>query len=119
MISRTQAEEFAVEWIDAWNAHDLERVLSHYTDEFELSSPFIISQEHEPSGVLKGKNKIRAYWQSALARFPDLRFELIGIFSGAQSVAIYYKAVLGKTGMEVFIFDENRKVCRSVAHYDK
>ena len=35
------ASEFACEWIEAWNAHDLGRVLAHYDDDFEMSSPFI------------------------------------------------------------------------------
>jgi ketosteroid isomerase-like protein len=118
MISRKQAEEFACEWIAAWNAQDLERVLAHYTDDFEFSSPFIISQMNEASGTLKGKALIHIYWQSALERFPDLRFELIEVFSGVQSVTIYYKTVFGKTGAEVFIFDANGKVIRSLAHYN-
>jgi ketosteroid isomerase-like protein len=43
MITKEQALDFAHEWVAAWNAHDLERVLSHYTEDFEMSSPFIVS----------------------------------------------------------------------------
>jgi ketosteroid isomerase-like protein len=32
-ITKEWAESFAVEWIEAWNGHDLPRVLSHYTDD--------------------------------------------------------------------------------------
>jgi len=32
-------ETFAREWIAAWNAHDLERVLAHYSPDIQLSSP--------------------------------------------------------------------------------
>ncbi|MEI8247817.1 MAG: hypothetical protein WCI51_18415 [Lentisphaerota bacterium] len=38
---RNSALEFATEWIAAWNSHDLNRVLSHYSEDFETSSPFI------------------------------------------------------------------------------
>jgi hypothetical protein len=41
MITRGWALNFARERVEAWNAHDLDRVLSHYKDEFEMSSPFI------------------------------------------------------------------------------
>ena len=34
-------EKFARDWIEGWNTHALERVLSHYADDFEMSSPFI------------------------------------------------------------------------------
>ena len=30
------ARRFAEEWIAAWNAHDLERILAHYTDDFDV-----------------------------------------------------------------------------------
>ena len=29
------ARTFAEEWVAAWNAHDLERILAHYSDEFK------------------------------------------------------------------------------------
>ena len=42
------AEHFAADWIDSWNAHDLNRILSHYTDDFEMASPVIIQVANEP-----------------------------------------------------------------------
>jgi ketosteroid isomerase-like protein len=41
MIDQHFAEHFASEWIAAWNAHDLTRVLSHYADDFEMSSALV------------------------------------------------------------------------------
>src|ERR1700723_3107179 len=38
MMTSELALRFA-EWIAAWNAHDLPRILSHYADDFEMSSP--------------------------------------------------------------------------------
>ena len=55
------AEHFAADWIESWNAHDLNRILSHYTDDFEMSSPVIIQVAGEPSGTLKGKAAVAAY----------------------------------------------------------
>ena len=48
MIDATFAQQFAEEWLRAWNAHHLEAILAHYTDDFEMSSPFIVErmQEH-------------------------------------------------------------------------
>ena len=36
---RPASRRFAAEWIEAWNAHDLERILAHYADDFEMASP--------------------------------------------------------------------------------
>ena len=85
------AERFAAEWIDAWNAHDLDRILSHYDDDFEMASPIIIALADEPTGKLQGKSAVSNYWKKALARFPDLAFELRQVFAGVNSVTICYQ----------------------------
>jgi hypothetical protein len=59
MVARDFAERFAEEWIVAWNAHDLSRVLSHYQDDFEMASPLIVEIAGEPTGVLHGKKPSR------------------------------------------------------------
>ncbi len=51
MLENNFAEHFAADWIDSWNSHDLERILSHYTDDFEMASPVIIKVAGEPSGI--------------------------------------------------------------------
>ena len=118
MISTTFAQEFVQEWVASWNSHDLDRVMSHYTDDFEMTSPFIATLTQEPTGILKGKEKVRAYWAKALKRLPDLNFDLIDILISVDSITIYYNAVLGRRAAEVFFFDGNLKVKRSIAHYN-
>ena len=71
------AKRFAAEWIEAWNSHDLDKILSHYANDFEMSSPYILQIAGEPSGMLKGKDQVAAYWAQALQRIPDLHFELL------------------------------------------
>ena len=116
MIDKDFAEHFARDWIDAWNSHDLDRVLSHYSDAFEMSSPFIIQVVGEPTGTLTGKSAVRAYWTSALTRMPDLHFELHDMLVGVNSITLYYKGVRGMAA-EVFHFGSDQKVLRAFAHY--
>ena len=116
-MDEVEAKAFAADWIDSWNAHDLERILRHYTDDFEMSSPYIRDVVGEPSGVLNGKAAIGAYWSKALAKFPDLRFELIDVLTGADSVAINYYGRGRRRVCEVFFFDAAGKVIRAAAHY--
>jgi ketosteroid isomerase-like protein len=66
MINRAFIDNFATEWIDAWIRHDLDQILSHYTNDFEMSSPAIVRLVDEPTGVLKGKEAVGAYWAKAL-----------------------------------------------------
>ena len=49
------ALEFARKWVDAWNAHDVDRVLEHFTEDAEFYSPFIVTIAKEPTGRLVGK----------------------------------------------------------------
>ena len=118
MIAIKQAQQFAREWVDAWNSHDLDRILSHYADDFQMTSPFIATMMNEPTGTIKGKEKVRAYWAQALERLPDLHFDLIEVLASVDSITIYYHAVLGKRAAEVLFFDDNGKVRQAVAHYN-
>ena len=116
-MEQTFAEHFAADWIDSWNAHDLERVLSHYEDDFLMSSPVIVQVTGEPSGALHGKSAVQAYWKEALALIPDLKFELLSVLIGVNSITLYYKGARGRLAAEVFHFSPNQKVERAVAHY--
>ena len=116
MISTAFAQRFAGHWVDAWNAHDLPAILSHYTEDFQMSSPYIVELANEPSGTLNGKAAVAAYWSTALARMPTLHFELISVLAGVDSVTLYYRGVRGLAA-EVFFFNEKGLVCRACAHY--
>jgi hypothetical protein len=114
-----EALRFAEGWAAAWNAHDLGRVLAHYSDDFEMTSPFIARLMGEPGCTLKGKGQVEAYWRRALERLPDLQFEVLDVFTGVGSLVIHYKAVLGLRACEVFFFDGEGKVYKAAAHYDR
>ena len=116
MIDKLFADRFAADWIDSWNKHDLARILSHYTDDFEMSSPIIIKIAGEPSGTLKGKKAVGSYWAKALQLFPDLRFEQVATLVGVNSITLYYQGVRGPSA-EVFHFNLDGKVTKAYAHY--
>jgi hypothetical protein len=81
-----------------------------------MASPIIMAMVGEPSGTLKGKEKVGAYWAKALQRIPDLRFELISILVGVNSLTLYYKSPRGLAA-EVFHFGPDQKVVKAFAHY--
>jgi hypothetical protein len=110
------ARQFAQEWISAWNAHDLDAVLVHYSDDFEMHSPVIQQLMGEPAGSLRGKPAVRAYWAKALAMIPDLQFELLGTLIGVNSLVLHYRGHRGAAA-EVFHFNERGYVVRAHAHY--
>lgn len=117
ILTPEQAEAFADDWLACWNAHDLDRILAHYEDDFEMSSPVIRRIMGEPSGTLKGKERIAEYWRKALARAPGLHFEKRHVLYGANSVTIVYQGHRGLSA-EVFLFGEAGKVAAAFAHYE-
>lgn len=118
MIEHAFATHFANEWIAAWNAHDLARILSHYADDFEMHSPVIVTLTGEPSGRLKGKPVVEAYWTKALSLNPTLHFELTNVLFGVDSVTICYNGHRGASA-EVFHFNAVGKVVHAAAHYTR
>jgi hypothetical protein len=117
MIEKPFAESFTAEWIASWNSHDLDRILSHYSEDFEFSSPVIVERLGVPSGKLKGREAVGAYWAKGLARRPDLKFGLRAVLTGVSSVVIHYTGLDGVNASEHFDFGADGKVLRSSAHY--
>lgn len=114
-----EARNFAQDWIESWNCHDLERILSHYTDDFEMTSPFIPLIMNEKSCILKGKEQVGNYWKQSLKKFPDLKFELIDYSVGHNSLVLHYISVQRRKAAEFFQFGENGQVIEAIAHYDR
>jgi len=115
-IDRAFAREFAAEWIAAWNSGDLERIFSHYVEDFEMRSPLIAERGFSATGVLRGKAAIRPYWGGGIAAAnPPLTFELLDAYAGVDTVAIHYRSVTRKYVIEVIEFDEQRRAIRGSA----
>jgi hypothetical protein len=116
-IDKQFADHFAEQWLNSWNAHDLDGVLIHYTDKFEMNSPLIASRLGITDGILRGKTKIRAYWADALKAYPDLKFELLKVLYGVSSITIYYLGATGQAVAETFLFNDSGKVFKAFANY--
>lgn len=115
MSDQEFARQFATEWIEAWNRHDPDRVLAHYADEFQMSSPLIAAIAEVPSGTLKGKQAVRAYWAEGPQLLPDLRFELRSILVGVESRMLAYQGHRSPVA-EVFHFSPDWKDVRAMVH---
>ncbi|MBS1535489.1 MAG: nuclear transport factor 2 family protein [Bacteroidetes bacterium] len=110
-------QTFAQDWIDAWNSHDMDKILSHYTEDIEITTPMIRIATGVDSDSLKGKPLVAEYWSKALERIPDLHFKLIDVANGVDSVALYYESVMNKKAIEVMFLNAEGKVYKMMAHY--
>ena len=113
------ADAFAAEWIDAWNAHDLDRILEHYADDVVFESPASTRITGDPSGRVVGKAALRDYWRQALERVPDLTFTLKAVYGGGGGVAIrYHSSRTGRETVEVLQFNEAGLATWAAAFYE-
>ena len=99
-------EAFAREWCEAWNAHDVERVLQHFNDDAVFTSPAASRIVPETDGRVNGKANLRQYWSKALSLIPDLHFEVVQLFAGIETLVIRYRNQKGVEVNEVLIFED-------------
>lgn len=100
-----EPQTFARAWVDAWNAHDVEAVLSHFAQDVVFTSPVAAQLFDDCDGVLRGKSALRAYWTRGLQLIPDLRFEVVGVYAGISTIVIHYRNHKGGLVCEVLRFE--------------
>ncbi len=116
-MTKDEAWNLANHWVAAWNAHDLDLILTHYEDGVELTSPVAAQLLGTPDGRVIGKPDLRAYFRRGLDAYPDLQFHLEDVLWGIDSVVLYYTNQKGSRTAELMELSANGKVARVVAHY--
>jgi hypothetical protein len=104
-MDTAKAREFADAWVQAWNAHDLDEVLRHFSDEVVFTSPVAAQLLAGSDGVIRGKRALREYWEEGLRRIPDLHFDIEGVYVGVGALVINYRNQTRAFVNEVLIFD--------------
>lgn len=118
MITEDFAKAFAAKWVAAWNSHDLDIILSHYSEDFIIETPKALLMVPESKGIVSGKENVRAYWTIGLQRIPNLHFEIIDVLTGINSMTIYYlNTATGSKSAENLFFNEAGEVHRAFVMY--
>jgi hypothetical protein len=115
MLTEAQAQQIAREVIEAWNSHDLERILEHYEDDATLTSPLAAQKLGDPN--VRGKAALRAYFRLGLELYPELHFDLVDVMWGVSSVVLYYVNQRGTMTAEVMDIAPSGRVSRVLANY--
>jgi ketosteroid isomerase-like protein len=116
-MTKDEAWSLANDWVAAWNAHDLDLIMSHYDDAIELTSPVAAALLGTPDGKVAGKANLRAYFQRGLQAYPDLHFRLEDVLWGVSSAVLYYINQKGTHAAEFMELSAAGKVTRVVANY--
>lgn len=117
MLTSQEARKFANHWIESWNSHDLDAILSHYSAGVTLMSPVVATLLNDPSATVIGKEALGAYFERGLQAYPNLRFVLHDVLCGLSSVILYYTNHKGTKTAEFMELDASGKVTRVIANY--
>ena len=99
---------FVAAWEAAWNAHDVEGILAHCHEHVELRSPVAARLLFDPAGRVIGKKALRAYWDAALERTPDLKVTVTSLAVGIDMLIIHYLNRDELPVYEVFMIQDRR-----------
>lgn len=105
MIDPAWALAFATRWADRWNTRDLDGLLACYADDAVVRSPAAARLIPDSNGLLLGKQALREFWTIGLQLIPDLRFDVLTVLTGCETVVINQRNHVGRLGAEVFLFD--------------
>ena len=107
-------------WIEAFNAHNLEKLLSLYDDEAAHFSPKLKICHPETLGLVTGKEALREWWKDAFDRLPSLHYKVTSLTSNADRVFMeYVRSVENEDTMlvaEVLEIKDSRIIASRVYH---
>ena len=105
------------QWIDAWNSHDLERILALYADDTEMTSDKIPALGFDPSGTVRGKERLRQYWRKGLDLLPNLHFTLIDLYVSPDSLVVFYRNERGANICEYLRLNADGRIKQGSANH--
>lgn len=83
-------KQIALTWFEAFNEHNLEKLLSLYHEQAQHYSPKLKIRQPETQGLIKGKDALRVWWKDAFDRLPSLRYEVKKLTADEQQVFMEY-----------------------------
>ena len=77
-------------WFEAFNTHNLEKLLSLYDDDAAHFSPKLKIKHPETNGLVKGKAALRKWWQEAFNTLPTLHYKVTSLTANSDRVFLEY-----------------------------
>ena len=113
-------QSIAFKWFDAFNAHNLEQLLSLYDDDATHFSPKLKIRKPETKGFVSGKQALREWWQDAFDRLPSLHYKVTSLTANGDRVFMeYVRTVAGEDDIlvaEVLVVRDGRIIASRVYH---
>ncbi len=90
----------AQKWFEAFNEHDLEKLLKLYHYDAKHYSPKLKIRQPETNGLVQGKAQLRNWWKEAFERLPTLHYDVKTLTANTDRVFMeYIRKVNGEEDM--------------------
>ena len=80
----------AKKWFDAFNEHDLAKLLALYDENAKHFSPKLKLRSPETNGLIIGKKALEAWWRDCFERLPTLKYEPTNFIADNNFVFMEY-----------------------------
>ncbi len=101
-MTNNELNRIALDWFEAFNNHDLEKLLDLYDDNAEHYSPKLKIHSPETNGLIRGKSALRSWWEDSFKRLPSLQYDVIQLISHENKVFMeYIRKVDGEEDLRV------------------
>jgi hypothetical protein len=112
MIPKNKLTELAADWLNAWNAKDINRLMKHYHDDIVLCSPTIVTRWDNDVGVLNGIRAVRKHFEKGFEDRNHIPFELLGLLTGVDGIVLVYRKGAFGMAADVITLDQGGKATR-------
>ena len=120
-MKQKETEQIATKWFEAFNAHDLEKLLSLYDEDAKHFSPKLKVRKPETNGLVQGKAALRDWWKDAFERLPTLKYTVTSLTANEERVFMeYIRKVDGEEDMliaEVLEINGTGAICFSRVYH--
>lgn len=120
MKMSVENDQVAFKWFAAFNDHNLENLLALYHENARHYSPKLKLRHPKTNGLIVGKPALRAWWQDAFKRLPELHYKMTALTANDERVFMeYIRQVPGEEDMsvaEVLEIEEGKIISSKVYH---
>jgi hypothetical protein len=101
-MTSSEMTHLAQKWFDAFNAHDLEGIISLYDNKAEHFSPKLKVRQPETGGWVRGEAELREWWRDSFRRLPGLHYQPTNYIATENAVFMeYIRTVPGEEPLRV------------------
>ena len=85
-----QTQQIGIKWFEAFNAKNLENLLSLYDDDATHYSPKLKIRQPESKGLIVGKDALRNWWKESFENLPSLHYKVTTLTANENRVFMEY-----------------------------